>query len=129
MARRTPPTVRAALASLDAATATGKDLPFLYDACPLCNTPINQHVSGTLRPLRHFDCPSCGWWLIISAAAIREAIEGAADPDSDNTAGGSNGEVWFNVETGKLILCPTEWDRKHRQEFIARAEARAQGAV
>ena len=125
MARRTPPTVRAALAALDTATATGKDLPFLYDACPLCNTPLNQHVSGTLRPLRHFCCDRCGWWLTISVTAIREAITGAADPDGDDTRGGSNGSVWFNGETGKLILYPTEWDRKHRQERISRA----QGAV
>lgn len=120
MARRMPPTVRAALHQLAIATATGRDLPFLYDACPLCNTPLNQHVSGSLRPLRHFDCPVCGWWLIISAAAIHDAIEGAADPDDgDDTAGASNGSVWFNAETGKLVLYPTEWDRRHGRHSLA----------
>ena len=97
MARRMPPTVRAALHQLAIATATGRDLP-----------------------LRHFDCPVCGWWLIISAAAIRDAIEGAADPDDgDDTAGASNGSVWFNAETGKLVLYPTEWDRRHGRHSLA----------
>jgi predicted RNA-binding Zn-ribbon protein involved in translation (DUF1610 family) len=120
MARRTPPTIRAALAALDTATATGKDLSIVFPGCPVCGNPLKQHISGNLRPLRHFDCPSCGWWLIISSDAIRGAILGAADPDDgEDTAGGSNGTVWFNSETGKLILYPTDWDRKRRKEILA----------
>ena len=125
MARRTPLTVRAALVDLDVATATGRDLPFVRPNCPLCDTPLTQHVSGTRRPLRHFTCPACGWWLHVSVATIRDAIQGAADPDDgDDTAGASNGSIWFNSETGKLVLHPTEWDRRRRHSL-----ARAQGAV
>jgi hypothetical protein len=116
MARRTPLTVRKALVELEVATTTGRDLPIVFPGCPLCDAPISQDITGNYRPLRHFFCPACGWWLIISAAAIREAITGAADPEGDDTAGGSNGSVWFNAETGKLILIPTEWDRARRRQ-------------
>ncbi|MFA5409265.1 MAG: hypothetical protein WC343_10895 [Bacilli bacterium] len=124
--RRTPPTVRAALHQLAIATATGRDLPFIRPVCPLCGAPLTQDVSGTLRPLRHFSCSACGWWLIVSVAAIRYAIEGAADPDDgDDTASASNGSVWFNAETGKLVLYPTEWDRKKALRRSREKEATA----
>ncbi len=120
MTPRLPPRARAALAALSRATSTGRDLEIVTADCPLCDTPLQQSISGTRRPLRHFNCPSCGWWLTVSAASLREVVLRSADPDDEcDTIGAQNGEIWYNTETGKYVLFPTEWDRR-----AARATAR-----
>ncbi|MDD5076265.1 MAG: hypothetical protein PHS18_04175 [Sphaerochaetaceae bacterium] len=124
MARKKPETVARALNELSIAVSRAWDIPFVLPRCPFCGGVIFQAQTGERHPLRHFDCLVCGWWLIIDAELIRGAILGSADPDGDDHAGGSNGEVWFNSETGKLILYPTDQERRDRKAAAAKAEQR-----
>ena len=124
MVRRNPPNIGRALNELSVAVSRAREIPFLFDRCPFCEGHISQTQSGERHPLRHFDCTGCGWWLIIDAERIREAITGAADPDGDDHAGGSHGSVWFNAETGKLILYPTDQERRARKAAVAKSEQR-----
>jgi hypothetical protein len=69
--------------------------------------------------------------MIIEDTQIREAILGSTDPDDgDDTAHGSGcGYVWYNSETGKLVIYADDAVYRRRNEYLARAEARAQGAI
>lgn len=127
MARRMTRTIRDALAAFDIASPRHRDLPFLIPRCPLCHGLIAQSTTGERRILRHFTCPACGFWVIVEDAAIRESILGSADRDDDNdhAHGHGFGYLWFNAETGKLILYPTDAAYRRRQEFLARAAQEA----
>ena len=122
--RRNSETIARALSELSVAVSRARDILFVFDRCPICDGHISQSQSGERHPLRHFDCTGCGWWMIIDAEEIRGAITRSAGPDGDDMASGSNGSVWFNSETGKLIVYPTDQERRARKAAGAKAEQR-----
>ena len=74
--RRNSETIARALSELSVAVSRARDIPFVFDRCPICDGHISQSQSGERHPLRHFDCAGCGWWMIIDAEEIRGAITG-----------------------------------------------------
>lgn len=130
MARRMTTTIRAARAAFELASSQRRPLPILIPDCPICKAPIFQATTGERRIMRHFVCHSCGLWTMIDDADIRAAIIASSDRDEDDHAYGHGFMyLWFNAETGRLILYPTDAAIRRRQEFLARAAARAQEAT
>ena len=125
MSQKTKAASRAALAQLH--NARHRDLPFVHLGCPLCPGTVRQTSSGDRRRLRHFDCPLCGFWMIVADEDIEQAILGAADPDGCDTASGSNGEAWFNAETGRLNLIASDEARRRWKEQQTAGRTAASG--
>lgn len=125
MPRHLPPTVQSALSALD--SARWRPLPFAAGlVCPVCGSPISQSATGENHILRHFSCPSCGFWSNLRDEDLRTAIlASAASGDEEYISGSGFGGAWYNPVVGELSLYCRLRDRIHLRGYALDSELRA----